>query len=481
MPDLRLIDGYELAFAPATTILKAFRECRLTPVEYLEFLIERREAINPHINAFTEVFDKEALQAAAAATERYRIGKPQGPLDGIPVAIKDETPVRNKRATSGSLTLRSNISADDAVLVTRIRQAGGIIYARTTTPEFCCAAWTHSKLWGITRNPWSLDFSPGGSSGGAGAALAAGLVPLADGSDIGGSIRIPAAFCGLVGFKPPYGRVPAPGPYNLDPFCHQGPLARTVADCALLQNVMSGHDPSDPVSLVERVIVGAEPAAPSSLRIAVNYDLGGFAVDPEIISAMESFVVYLRSSGFRVMETEVAWTFDDVMTAAKSHFSGFIGQEIRQHVTEYPEEINDYIHDFIRFLPDGRTPYEGLESQGKVNSGLAAIFEEHDILLVPGMVTKGYLAGESYIDTPVVVDGHEYAHPVESWSTVVFNIASRHPVLTLPIGIASNGVPIAVQVVAPVFDDQSVFRFAAGVEADSDWYQADGKFPVLPG
>lgn len=474
-----ILDGYPIAYAPATSILREFRACRLSPVEYLEFLIDRRERINPGINAFTETYDAEALQEAHFSHSRYQSGSPLGSLDGIPIAIKDETPVAGKRTTSGSLTLSAQISQEDAVLIRRIRQAGGIIYARTTTPEFCCAPWTHSKLWGVTRNPWSSEFSPGGSSGGAGAALAAGLVPLADGSDIGGSIRIPAAFCGLVGFKPPYGRIPAPGPYNLDPFCHQGPIARTVGDCALLQNVLSGHDSSDPVSLREEVKVDAEPAELRSLRVGINYDLGGFAIDSEIVEAMRAFAGRLRDSGAHLSEFAAPWSFQDVMTATKSHFAGYIGAEMRRHVTEHPNEVMDYIHDFLRFLPEESTPYDGLAAAGKVNAGLASLFKEHDILIVPVMATTGYIAGESYVNRPVTVNGFEYEHPVESWSTVVFNIASRHPVLTYPIGIASNGVPISVQIVAPVFDDLSVFRFTARLEQEADWYRSDGRVPAL--
>ncbi len=160
------------------------------------------------------------------------------------MAVKEEARIAGQRNTLGSLPLRDEVAEKTAAFVQRIIDAGGIVHARTTTPEFSCAPVTWTKLWGVTRNPWNTQYSPGGSSGGSAAALAAGTTTLATGSDIGGSIRIPASFCGVVGFKPPYGRVPEVATFNLDHYCHEGPLARTVADCALLENVIAGPHPS---------------------------------------------------------------------------------------------------------------------------------------------------------------------------------------------------------------------------------------------
>src|SRR6185437_10572325 len=165
------------------------------------------------------------------------------------VAVKEEAPITGQKYTLGSLALKDDIADHTAVFVQRILDAGGIVHARTTTPEFSCAPVTWTKLWGVTRNPWHLDFAPGGSSGGAGASLAAGSTTLANGSDIGGSIRIPSSMCGVAGFKPPYGRNPDSSPFNLDHYNHAEPMARTIADCALLQNVLSGPHPQDIASI----------------------------------------------------------------------------------------------------------------------------------------------------------------------------------------------------------------------------------------
>ena len=182
-------------------------------------------------------------------------------MEGLPVAVKEEAEIAGQHNTLGSLPLRDVIAGQTSAFVQRIIDAGGIVHARTTTPEFSCAPITWSRLWGVTRNPWHTGYSPGGSSGGSAAALAAGTATLATGSDIGGSIRIPASFCGVVGFKPPYGRVPEVATFNLDHYCHEGPLARTVADCALLENVIAGPHPSDVVSIRPKLEIPPRPGA----------------------------------------------------------------------------------------------------------------------------------------------------------------------------------------------------------------------------
>ncbi|MGW6461803.1 amidase, partial [Streptomyces sp. NPDC055078] len=241
----------DIAYLPATTALRLFGSGELSPVELMTAVIERAGQAEPVVNAFAEHTFDEALRGAHTAQERYARGDAR-PLEGLPVAIKEEQPIAGRTLREGSMLLRDNRDNTADVthpIVERITAAGGIVHARTTTPEFCAAGFTHTELWGVTRTPWNPEFSSGGSSGGSGAALAAGTAALATGSDIGGSIRIPASFNGIVGFKPPYGRVPGLPPYNLDHYCHDGPMARTVGDCALLQNVIAGRHPVDAVSV----------------------------------------------------------------------------------------------------------------------------------------------------------------------------------------------------------------------------------------
>src|SRR5258708_21747168 len=271
----------DVHYLSATDALAMFAAKELSPVELVRAVLDRAEAVEPVINAFAETYFDDALVAAKAAEARYASGQPLGPLDGLPVAVKEEAPIAGQPNTLGSLALREVIADETAPFVQRIIDAGGIVHARTTTPEFSSAPVTWSRLWGVTRNPWNADFSPGGSSGGSGASLAAGTTTLATGSDIGGSIRIPASFCGVVGFKPPYGRVPEVAPFNLDHYCHEGPMARTVADCALLENVIAGPHPSDVVSIRPKLEIPERLESAAGLRIALSFDLGVYNVDPD--------------------------------------------------------------------------------------------------------------------------------------------------------------------------------------------------------
>ena len=219
----------ELCYLTAAEARLRFENRSLSPVELMQALIDRSERIEPHINAFTETYFDTALEQAKAAEARYRKGT-QRPLEGIPLAVKDEFRLSGTRRTSASLVFRDRIDDESDIIIQRLLDAGAIAHAKTTTPEFCLLGSCHSRLWGITHNPWNLDIAPGGSSGGSGAALAAGTATIATGTDIGGSIRIPAALCGVVGYKAPYGRNPEIPIFNLDFYSHSGHMARSAGD-----------------------------------------------------------------------------------------------------------------------------------------------------------------------------------------------------------------------------------------------------------
>jgi Asp-tRNA(Asn)/Glu-tRNA(Gln) amidotransferase A subunit family amidase len=226
--------------------------------------------------------------------------------------------------------MRDHIAEKTHPIVERIVAAGGIVHARTTTPEYSCAGFTHSKVWGITRNPWNLEYGPRRSFGGSAAALAAGTTTLATGSDIGGSIRIPASFSGVFGYRPPYGRVPALPPYNLDHYCHDGPLARSVADCILLENVISGPHPTDIVSLKPDISLPQEYGDIQDTRIALSVTLGDFIVDPDVEESIRAAAEALRQAGAIVEEVESKWRKDDIFRAADIHHGTLFGSAVRR-------------------------------------------------------------------------------------------------------------------------------------------------------
>ena len=244
----------ELCYLTATEAIQRFKARTLSPVELLQDLIDRAEKVEPQVNAFTYEYFDEALDAAREAEKRYVSGNPR-PLEGVPVAVKDEAFIKNKITSNGSLFMKDFVADTTSPIVERLLDAGAIVHARTATPEFSISATTFSKLWGVTRNPWNTEFTCGGSSGGSGASLAAGTTTLATGSDIGGSIRIPASLNGVVGFKAPYGRNPEDPPYNLEYYCHPGAMARTVGDCILMQNIISGPHPLDIATVKPKLVI----------------------------------------------------------------------------------------------------------------------------------------------------------------------------------------------------------------------------------
>lgn len=478
-----MTDTTELAYLPATEALRRFRDRTLSPVELMGAVIARAEAAEPIVNALAERTFDEAMAAAREAEARYAgKGEPPRPLEGLAVATKEEQPIAGRLATDGSLAFKDEIADETHPVVERVLAAGGIVHARTTTPEFSSAAVTRSRLWGVTRNPWNPAYSPGGSSGGAGAALAAGETTLATGSDIGGSIRIPASSTGTVGFKPPYGRVPAMAPFNLDTYCHDGPMARTVADCALLQNVIAGPHPLDAVSLRPKLVLPERfegAAGVTGLRVALSVGLGDWPVDPEVEANTRAVAEALRAAGAVVEEVEVPITRAQVRKAAMIHFGSVFGPYVASVAAEHGELLTPYAlafaEDTARFVAEPGSFLEGLVVEGEVQAALGTLLDRHDVLLCPTLAIPAFDADDDYVGTKVVVAGVTLDHYLDAALTTVFNIASRCPVLSVPSGFASTGVPTGVQIVGRTYDDETVFRTAAAIEAVRPW----GGVPAL--
>jgi aspartyl-tRNA(Asn)/glutamyl-tRNA(Gln) amidotransferase subunit A len=474
----------ELHYLSATEALRLFRSRQLSPVELTQALIARAELVEPAVNAFAERMFEQALHAAAEAERRYALGGEEPrPLEGLPVSVKEEQDIAGHAITEGTLLTRSRRAMTTAVLPARIQAAGGILHARTTTSEFCCMPMSHTLRWGVTRNPWNLQASAGGSSGGSAASLASGTSMLSTGSDIGGSIRAPASFTGVVGFKPPHGRNPAPAPMRLDTYYHQGPLARTVADCALLQNTVVGPDPRDVRSLRPIVRIPERLAGVRGLRVAFSDAPGDFPVDPEIRALTRAAAEALRSEGAVVEEVDLAWRLNDVKRAMGAHFGDSLAARILALAEERPDSITPYTLAFARKSADLSRRVgvdEGRMLEADLYDRLGDVLERFDALILPTMGALAFAAGEDYVDTPLVVDGIELDDFSDASLTSVFNICSACPVLSVPSGLASNGVPTGVQVVGRTYDDVTAFRVAQAVERVRGATFAGQRTPTLP-
>jgi amidase len=461
----------DLHYLSATEAIAAFRARELSPVALLEAVIARAEEVEPTVNALCHTFYEDAREQARAAERRYASGDARA-LEGIPVAIKEEEAVAGQPWTQGSLIYKDEVADYSSAFARRHLDAGAIVHARTTAPEFSCAGFTRSRLWGVTRNPWNPRYGVGGSSGGSGAALAAGTTTLASGSDIGGSIRIPASFNGVVGFKPPYGRVPCDPPFNLDTYCHCGPLARTVADCALYENVLAGPDPSDIVSLRPKYELPATFDA-DGLRVALSADLG-WAVDPEVRANTLAVGEALRRAGVTVDEVGLVVPRDDVMTATAIHFRAMFADWIARTAAAHPDEVCAYAVDMARWCDEvagARSYADGLELEAQLYAPVGALLEDYDALICPTSGTRGLDADDEYVGHGLEVGGEEIPYYFASLLTPVFNVMSRLPVLAVPSGFADNGVPTGVQIAGRSYDDVTVFRVGAALERERPWHE----------
>lgn len=456
----------------ATEATGLFESGELSPVELLTDMIARVKRVEPTINAVTEEMIDSAYEAARESERRYRTGTAR-PLEGIPLMLKEEQPIAGMSLEEGSLLLKGEIAEETHPIIERIEAAGAVMHARTTTPEFSASTVTHSKLWGTTRNPHNTDFTPGGSSGGAGAVLAAGSTLLATGSDIGGSIRIPSSYCGVVGFKPPFGRVPGMAPFNSDTYCADGSMARTVADVAMLQNVIAGPWARDQASLRERLSLDASVTSLAGTRIALCLTLGNYRVDPEVIANTLAVGEALRAAGAEVELVELPWSVDQVLETMKPHFAAIMGSALADLAQGDPQLL-EMLMPYSRALignSEGAMDYAaGLEAEARFYRPLGEMLERFDALVCPTVAGTGLAADDPCDDADTVFS---------NVMTMPFNIVGRVPVLAVPSGRASNGVPTGVQIVGRTYDDQTVFKVGAALEAEMALWTSAEWWPAL--
>jgi Asp-tRNA(Asn)/Glu-tRNA(Gln) amidotransferase A subunit family amidase len=463
-----------LHYLTATAALEMFRRRELSPLELMEAIIARSEVCEPDLNAFSHTFFEQALDAARASEARYARGEPCGALDGLPLGMKDEIEVAGQPVTEGSLLYENRIAKEDAVLAGRLRNAGAIFHARTTCPEFCSLWNTQSRLFGVSRNPWNPDITPGGSSGGSGAALAAGMAVLATGSDIGGSIRFPASMCGVVGFKPPYGRVPESlEPFNMEPYCANGPMARSVADTALMQNVISGAHPADAASSLPRVELPLDYADDlEGTRIACTLNFDYLDIEDDVARNTLQAIDRLRALGAEVTEVQLNFP-TGIERAYYGHMDPMFFASITDKVEEYGDLLCDYniqmAKEAMRRLEDNKGAfYEAALVESQMYTRFGTLMEEFDVLVCPTVLSNRMAADFNPVVDDYIVNGKVLEFDLLVSTCHLFNMMSRCPAISVPSGIGDNGVPTGLQIVAKAYDDVAVFRVAAAFENSWD-------------
>jgi len=466
----------EFCFTPATTLAKLIRDRSVSPVDVVQALLDRIEAVNPIINAYVTVTADAALASARQAEQGVVDGDALGSLHGVPFAVKDLLYTANIRTTAGSRAFAEFIPSDNAIVVERLLKAGAILLGKTNTPEFGFKSTTENALFGATNNPWDVTRTAGGSSGGAGAATAAGMASLSVGTDAGGSIRTPASFCGIVGFKPSFGRVPnGPGFGGGATLAHAGPMTRTVADAALMLDVMAGVDERDRRSVptdCERFSARIDDHN-ASLRIGWSLDLGYAAVDPLVERAFMASVARFGEMGWNVAPAAIA--FDD----PQSLFNTIIRAENYVFAADIVARHGPLIDPGMRtFTENGAdvTAYEYLcanRERERLCLRLAELFSDHDLLVTPTLAVAPFVHGQR----PREIAGRAVAGMSWLSFTYPFNLTGN-PALSVPCGWTESGLPLGIQIIGPRFSDALVLQAGAALEAIQPW--ADRQ-PLLDG
>ncbi|MGH7098217.1 MAG: amidase [Stellaceae bacterium] len=452
---------HEIAYASAAALLDLYRRGVLSPIEVTEILLARLERLQPRLNAFCIVDRDGALLAAHESEQRWHSGRDIRALEGVPVTIKDLFVMRGFPTLRGSrLTDPVQDWSEDAPSVARLRAAGAVILGKTTTPEFGWKALGDSPLTGITRNPWDLARTPGGSSAGAAAACAAGIGPLHLGSDGAGSIRIPSAFSGTFGIKPSFGRVAQYPPSSMSSLSHAGPLARTVADAALMLTVLAGPDPRDPTGLPpdERDYRDGLDGGVSGWRVGFSPDLGLAHVDPEIAAAVAAAARQFEALGARV--EEVGAIFPSPRETLLTLWSAGLARAL----AAYPRDQWTLLDPGLVGVAEagGRllaVDYVGADfARAALARQMAAFHQTYDLLLTPMMPVPALPVGQDLNDPATErnwIDWSPFSYP--------FNL-TRQPAASIPCGLTAAGLPIGLQIVGPLYADARVLRAARAFE-----------------
>jgi len=467
------VSDRDLCFTPATELLRLYRGRRASPLEVMQAVLARIDAVNPRLNAYVTLAREAALASAKRATAALGRGRSAAlpPLHGVPVSIKDLTLTKGIRTTEGSKIHEHRVPDEDALIVARLRAAGAIVVGKTNTPEFGAGGNTFNAVFGATRNPWNPALTCGGSSGGAAVALATGMGPIAEGSDLGGSLRMPAAFCGVVGFRTTPGLVPKhPVNDGWDALSVTGPMARTVADTALMLSVVAGADDRAPLSYdVDTAVFPRAVRAPSikGWRVAWTPDLGGLIpVDDENVRVCREAVRVLRSLGARV--TEGCPDFGEVNQIVL----GTRGLAMAvNHADKLPKWRDQMQKGLVWNIEQGLALSSteigaALRARTDLWQRMRAFMEGHELLVLPTTSVQPFSVDQPY---PTEINGTRLEHYIH-WAFMTYGITlTGLPAISVPAGFTRGGLPVGLQIVGRRRREVDVLRAAAAFEAAAPW------------
>ena len=456
----------ELNRCSATEQARLIRAKTISPVELLQAHLEAIERLNPEINAICTLAANSAMAAAKRAERAVMAGEEIGLLHGLPIGIKDVTPTAGIRTTFGSPLHADHVPTEDAAVVARIKQAGAIVIGKTNTPEFAAGANTVNRLFGATRNPWNLALSVGGSTGGGGAALASGMVALAEGTDFGGSLRVPAAFCGVVGLRPTAGLVPRfPTPLPWDVGTVHGPMARTAEDAALLLEAMIDDSGLTPIAVrapwKSPLAAVAQSRDLKNVRIGYAADIAGTGIDPEISDACRTATKHLVDCGATVDELEF------LLADGRDAYLVLRGLTMIARFFEYLNETERFEPNLKGNIEAGLkftiSDVAGAErKRAELWHRWRTLFERFDLLLTPTTPVSPFPVEQNYPDT---IAGRKLTSYVDWIASTFLVTLSSLPAASVPCGLTAAGLPIGLQIIGPRFAEPKILATAKVVQA----------------
>ena len=456
------MDDAELCYTGARKLVRMIRARKVSVTEVMRAFIGRIERVNPKVNAIVTFLPEEALKKAKALDRKKSVA---GPLAGLPIAHKDIVPTKGVRTTYGSPIYSNHVPAEDHAIVERLRAAGAILLGKTNTPEFAVGAQTFNPVFGATRNPYDLSKTCGGSSGGAAVAVASGMLPFADGSDLGSSLRNPGSFCNVVGFRPTPGRVPnRPFPNCWDTLWSVGPIARTVEDAALLFSAMAGPDPRCPTTHAEAGETFARPLGRSfrKVRVAWSRNLGGIPVDARVTRVLERHRATLESLGCVVEEAEpdLAEADEAFQVQRAVGFVEAYGELLKTDRARMKDTVVWNIEQGLKLGAARIANANVLRS--RVFHAMRAFLERHEFLLLPTVQVPPFPVDQPYV---AEINGVKLANYMEWMKSCYLISATSHPAISVPAGFTDDGLPVGLQIVGRYRDDFGVLQLAHAFEA----------------
>jgi amidase len=472
-----IMENQEICFLTAAELARRIRAKALSATEVMKAHLAQIERVNPKVNAIVTFLPEQALDQARAADEALAHGEAVGPLHGLPVAHKDLTPTKGIRTTFGSLALQDFVPEEDALIVERLKKAGAITIGKTNTPEFGAGSQTYNKVFGETLNPYDTTRTCGGSSGGAAVALACGMMPIADGSDMGGSLRNPASFCNVVGLRPSPGRVPSwPGYAGWFPYPVEGPMARTVEDAALMLSTIAGPDPRSPIAITQPGNLFSQSLKRNfkEIRIAWSHDLGMLPVDPQVTIVIEGQRQVFEDLGCLIDDCEPDFSnADEIFKVWRAWYFELVLSEVLE------TQRNKLKDSVIWNIEEGRKlsgPELGAieRKRTELYHRVRRFMKTYEFLILPVSQVPPFDVRQRYVKE---INGEKMGTYIDWMKSCYYITTIGYPAISVPCGFTADGLPVGVQIVGRHQDDLGVLQLAYAFEQATGFWKR--KPPVV--